>query len=27
VGEIDPLIGGLLTDGWPGRIALLRSLD
>jgi uncharacterized protein YndB with AHSA1/START domain len=28
VGEIYALIGGLLTDGWPGRIALLRrSLD
>ncbi len=28
VGEIDPLAGGLVTDGWPGRIELLRrSLD
>ena len=28
VGEIDPLFGGLLRDGWPGRIKLLRrSLD
>lgn len=28
VGEIDPRIGGLLGDGWPGRIELLgRSLD
>ena len=28
VGEIDPLVGGLLRDGWPGRIELLRrSLD
>jgi uncharacterized protein YndB with AHSA1/START domain len=27
-GEIDPLAGGLITDGWPGRIELLRrSLD
>jgi uncharacterized protein YndB with AHSA1/START domain len=27
-GEIDPVIGGLLRDGWPGRIELLRrSLD
>jgi len=23
-GEIDPAIGGLLRDGWPGRIELLR---
>ena len=28
VGEIDPLVGGLLTEGWPGRLELLRrSLD
>jgi uncharacterized protein YndB with AHSA1/START domain len=28
VGEIDPLVGGLLRDGWPTRIELLRrSLD
>jgi uncharacterized protein YndB with AHSA1/START domain len=28
VGEIDPFIGGLLTEGWPSRIELLRrSLD
>jgi uncharacterized protein YndB with AHSA1/START domain len=28
VGEIDPVVGGLLRDGWPGRIDLLRrSLD
>jgi uncharacterized protein YndB with AHSA1/START domain len=28
VGEIDPRIGGLLRDGWPGRLELLRrSLD
>ncbi len=27
-GEIDPVIGGLLGDGWPGRLELLRrSLD
>jgi uncharacterized protein YndB with AHSA1/START domain len=27
-GEIDPAIGGLLREGWPGRIELLRrSLD
>jgi uncharacterized protein YndB with AHSA1/START domain len=27
-GEIDPDIGGLLTEGWPTRIELLRrSLD
>lgn len=27
-GEIDPVVGGLLRDGWPGRIELLRkSLD
>jgi uncharacterized protein YndB with AHSA1/START domain len=27
-GEIDPLAGGLIGDGWPGRIELLRrSLD
>lgn len=27
-GEIDPLIGGLLTDGWPAKIgSLRRSLD
>lgn len=24
VGEIDPRIGGLLRDGWPGRLELLR---
>lgn len=23
-GEIDPLAGGLIRDGWPGRIDLLR---
>jgi uncharacterized protein YndB with AHSA1/START domain len=23
-GEIDPLAGGLLRDGWPGRLELLR---
>jgi uncharacterized protein YndB with AHSA1/START domain len=28
VGQIDPVVGGLLRDGWPGRIDLLRrSLD
>lgn len=28
VGEIDPLVGALLRDGWPGRLELLRrSLD
>lgn len=28
VGEIDPFVGGLLRDGWPGRIeSLRRSLD
>lgn len=28
VGEIDPIVGGLLGDGWPGRLDLLRrSLD
>jgi uncharacterized protein YndB with AHSA1/START domain len=28
VGEIDPVVGGLLRAGWPGRIDLLRrSLD
>ena len=28
VGEIDPTVGALLRDGWPGRIELLRrSLD
>ncbi len=28
VGEIDPFVGGLLRDGWPGRIELRRrSLD
>jgi uncharacterized protein YndB with AHSA1/START domain len=28
VGEIDPRIGALLRDGWPGRLELLRrSLD
>ena len=27
-GEIDPAIGGILLDGWPSRIELLRrSLD
>jgi uncharacterized protein YndB with AHSA1/START domain len=27
-GEIDPLAGGLVSDGWPGRIdELRRSLD
>jgi uncharacterized protein YndB with AHSA1/START domain len=27
-GEIDPFVGGLLTDGWPGKIeSLRRSLD
>ena len=24
VGEIDPFVGGLLTEGWPGRLELLR---
>ena len=24
VGEIDPTVGDLLRDGWPGRIELLR---
>jgi uncharacterized protein YndB with AHSA1/START domain len=28
VGEIDPIVGGLLGDGWPTRLELLRrSLD
>lgn len=28
VGEIDPFVGDLLTEGWPGRLELLRrSLD
>jgi uncharacterized protein YndB with AHSA1/START domain len=28
VGEIDPVVGGLLREGWPSRIELLRrSLD
>jgi uncharacterized protein YndB with AHSA1/START domain len=28
VGEIDPLVGRLLTEGWPGRIELVRrTLD
>jgi len=27
-GEIDPVIGDLLTRGWPGRLAVLRrTLD
>jgi uncharacterized protein YndB with AHSA1/START domain len=25
VGEIDPIIGGLLSEGWTGRIEALRS--
>jgi uncharacterized protein YndB with AHSA1/START domain len=25
-GEIDPLIGSRLTDGWPGKLADLRAL-
>jgi uncharacterized protein YndB with AHSA1/START domain len=25
VGEIDPIVGALLRDGWPGRLELLRS--
>ena len=28
VGEIDDVVGGLLSDGWPSRLELLRrSLD
>ena len=25
VGEIDPVVGDLLTSGWPGRLDLLRT--
>ena len=26
VGEIDPLVGAVLRDGWPGRVELLRRI-